>query len=171
MGDWELRRNRNRGFRDLVVWQDAIQLVRLVCDLSHCFSYELKRLLAQQIACADSIHRNIAEGWCRRSVGEYLYFLNVALGSAGEFVSGVEAFRTARILNDEQCETLDAHIYKIENHLLKLVESLRATSANQRETTQSLVRETREEYIEEAHEMLLAVPIPQSPTPPIPVSP
>jgi four helix bundle protein len=45
----------------------------------------------QAIASTDSAHRNIAEGYCRRSIREYLNFLNIALGSLGESVSGLYA--------------------------------------------------------------------------------
>ncbi|PWI46434.1 four helix bundle protein, partial [Candidatus Heimdallarchaeota archaeon B3_Heim] len=34
-----------------------------------------------------SISRNIAEGYSRRSIKEYLNFLNIALGSSGEYHS------------------------------------------------------------------------------------
>ena len=43
------------------------------------------------IASADSVHRNIAEGYCRRSIREYIYHLYIALASLGESVSGYNA--------------------------------------------------------------------------------
>jgi hypothetical protein len=42
------------------------------------FPYELKRIASNHIASVDSIHRNISEGFCRRSIKEYLLFLNYA---------------------------------------------------------------------------------------------
>ena len=76
------------------------------------------------MASADSVHRNIAEGYCRRSINEYLNFLNIALGSLGESVSGLHAYRKAEQLAEEDFENLDSMAYKLENGLLKLVESL-----------------------------------------------
>ena len=55
---------------------------------------------SQAIASADSIHRNIAEGYCRRSVKEYLQFLNFALGSLGELVSGLHAYHKAEQMSE-----------------------------------------------------------------------
>ena len=78
----------------------------------------------QAIASSDSVHRNIAEGYCRRSINEYLNFLNIALGSLGESVSGLHAYRKAEQLAEEDFEKLDSLGYKIENGLLRLVESL-----------------------------------------------
>jgi four helix bundle protein len=73
------RRNRNRGYQELIVWQDAIELYGLTCKVLRAFPYELKRVAGQQLAACDSVHRNIAEGYCRRSLNEYLVFLNYAL--------------------------------------------------------------------------------------------
>jgi four helix bundle protein len=84
----------------------------------------LKRVAAQAVASADSVHRNIAEGYCRRSINEYLNFLNIALGSLGESVSGLYAYRKSEQLAFEEFEGLDSLAYKLENGLLKLVESL-----------------------------------------------
>jgi four helix bundle protein len=90
-------RNKNRGYQQLRVWHDAIEFFSSNCKLFRKFPYELKRIASQAIASADSVHRNIAEGYCRRSLREYLQFLNIAL---------------------------DALAFKLENGLLKLVESL-----------------------------------------------
>jgi len=118
------RRNRNRGYQKLIVWNDAINFYSLTCDVFRSFPYELKRVASQQIASADSVHRNIAEGYCRRSIKEYLNFLNISLGSLGESVSGLYSYRKAKRISEEQFERLDAKAYKLENGLLKLVESL-----------------------------------------------
>jgi four helix bundle protein len=84
----------------------------------------MKRVASQQIASVDSVHRNIAEGYCRRSIKEYLNFLNIALGSLGESVSGLSAYAKSKQISGEVFEKLDALAYKLENGLLKLVESL-----------------------------------------------
>ena len=77
-------RNKNRGYQQLRVWQDAIDHYVLTCPVFRKFPYDLKRVASQAIASADSVHHNIAEGYCRRSIREYLNFLNIALGSLGE---------------------------------------------------------------------------------------
>jgi four helix bundle protein len=72
----------------------------------------------------DSVHRNIAEGYCRRSLKESLQFLNVALGSLGESVSGTHVYRRAGQITAEEFEQWDALAFKLENGLKKLIESL-----------------------------------------------
>ena len=118
------RRNKNRGYMQLVVWQDAMEFYRLCCDVFRKFPYELKRVASQGIASSDSVHRNIAEGYCRRSIREYLQYLYIALGSLGESVSGIHTYHRAGQISEADFESLDALAYKLENGLLKLVEAL-----------------------------------------------
>ena len=119
-----MRKNKNRGYQQLRVWNDAIDYYVETCRVFRGFPYELNRVTRQAIASSDSVHRNIAEGYCRRSIHEYLNYLNIALGSLGESVSGLHAYRKAEQLAEENFETLDSMAYKLENGLLKLVESL-----------------------------------------------
>ena len=83
-----MRKNRNRGYKKLTVWNDAIDYYVLTCEVFRSFEFELKRVVSQQIASVDSVHRNIAEGYRRRSIKEYLNFLNIALGSFPNCVGG-----------------------------------------------------------------------------------
>lgn len=117
-------RNKNRGYQQLRVWQDGIEYYSMNCRVFKAFQFELRRVGAQAIASADSVHRNIAEGYCRRSLREYLQFLNIALGSLGESVSGLHAYRKAQQLTEEDFKELNELSFKLENGLLKLVESL-----------------------------------------------
>jgi four helix bundle protein len=119
-----MRKNKNRGYQQLRVWNDAIDYYAETCRVFRGFPYELNRVARQAVASSDSVHRNIAEGYCRRSIHEYLNYLNIALGSLGESVSGLHAYRKAEQLAEENFETLDSMAYKLENGLLKLVESL-----------------------------------------------
>ncbi len=120
----EVRKNKNRGYQKLTVWSDAIEYYAMTQEVFHKFPYELKRVAGQAISSSDSIHRNIAEGYCRRSIHEYLNFLNIALGSLGESISGLHAYRRVKQISEEDFEKLDSLAYKLENGLLKLVESL-----------------------------------------------
>jgi len=117
-------KNKNRGYQQLRVWNDAIEFFTEICRVFRALPYELKRLSSQNIASADSVHRNIAEGYCRRSIGEYIQFLYYALGSLGESVSGLIACRKAQLLSEPDFTSLNALAFKTENELLKLVESL-----------------------------------------------
>jgi four helix bundle protein len=122
---WRMeRKNKNRGYQRLRVWQDATSLYVETCRLIRPFPFELKRIASQAIASADSVHRNIAEGYCRRSIREYIQHLYIGLGSLGESVSGYYAYHKANQLLDEHFEILDVQAFKLENGPLRLVESL-----------------------------------------------
>jgi four helix bundle protein len=119
-----VRKNKNRGYQQLRVWNDAIEYYTQTCLIFNKFPYNLRRVAGQAIASSDCIHRNIAEEYCRRSINEYLNFLNIALGFLGESVSGLHAYREPDQLTEDEFEALDSLAYKLENGLLKLVESL-----------------------------------------------
>jgi four helix bundle protein len=108
------RRNVNRGYQKLIVWQDAADLYLLTCKIFGKFQYELRRVGVNQIASVDSVHRNIAEGYCRRSLNEYLQFLNIALASLGESVSGSHVYRRAEQISETEFKEWDSLAYKLE---------------------------------------------------------
>ena len=125
------RKNINRGFKKLRVWQDAVSLYILSCKIFNNFPFELKKVAANSIDAAHSISRNISEGYCRRSLKEYLNHLNFALGSCGEFHSCYMSFKQAGQISDDDYEQLDTLHYKVENELLKLTESLQRKQKDQ----------------------------------------
>jgi len=118
------RRNKNRGYQQLLVWQDAIELYGLALRAVRGWPFEQKKLASQSMASSDSVHRNIAEGYCRRTVREYLQHLNIALGSLGETLSGFIAYSRNDQIEPSTFEQLDTLIFRLENRLLKLVEAL-----------------------------------------------
>ena len=118
------RKNINRGFKKLRVWQDAVSLYILTCKVFGKFPYELKKVAANSIDAAHSISRNIAEGYCRRSLKEYLNFLNIALSSCGEFHSCYDSCHKAGQISEEEYEEIEQLHYKVENELLRLIASL-----------------------------------------------
>jgi len=141
-----MRKNKNRGYQKLRVWNDAIDYYVQTCDVFRGFPFELKRVSAQAIASSDSVHRNISEGYCRRSIREYLNFLNIALGSLGESVSGIHAYRKSKQIPEEEFQELDRLAYKLENGLLRLVESLEQKRERGEWTDHLMVKESNAIY-------------------------
>ena len=69
-------------FKDLVVWQRAIQMSLSIYKLSASFPRSEQFGLVQQLRRASvSVASNIAEGYGRSTKGEYLQFLGHARGS------------------------------------------------------------------------------------------
>ena len=76
--------NLNRGYTKLDVWKDSVELFKLTYNNLHSKQNVDLRLKSQLLDSAQSISSNIAEGYCRRTINEYLQYLNIALGSCGE---------------------------------------------------------------------------------------
>jgi four helix bundle protein len=73
-----------RDFTDLIVWQKAIQVGKLVYEITKQFpSEERFGLTAQVRRAAVSVSSNIAEGDARQGK-EFAYFLSIARGSLAE---------------------------------------------------------------------------------------
>lgn len=120
----EIRKNKNRGYQQLRIWKDSIELYRMTCVIFIKYPFELKRIASQSIASVDSVHRNIAEGYCRKSIKEYIQYLYIALSSLGESISGFTAYFKAVQLNKDEFNMLDSLSFKIENGLIKLIQTL-----------------------------------------------
>ena len=148
-------KNKNRGYQQLRVWQDSIEFYRLTSHVFRKFPYELNHVASQAISAADSSHRNIAEGYCRKSIREYLNFLNIALGSLGESVSGLHAYRNAGQLAEEDFITLNELAFKLENGLLRLVESLERKKFDGDWIDTLIVKESNENYSEHSENPVL----------------
>ncbi len=74
-----------RSYRDLLVWQKAVELALLVYRLSEGFPRrEIYGLTSQVRRAAVSVPSNIAEGYGRSSRKEYVQFLSIAQGSLKE---------------------------------------------------------------------------------------
>jgi len=139
------RRGMMRGYKKLRVWQDAKEFYVLTWTVFKGLPYELSRIRSQQLASADSVHRNIAEGYCRRSLKEYIQFLSIALGSLGESASSLDVYVQADHISEEQFEQMDALAWKLENGLKKLVESLQEKTGKDWSDT-FILKESNELY-------------------------
>ncbi|MBR3071067.1 four helix bundle protein [Fibrobacter sp.] len=74
-----------QGYRDLVVWQQAMDVAVETYRLTSSFpKEEIFGLTSQMRRAAVSIASNIAEGEGRKSKNEFSHFLGIALGSKSE---------------------------------------------------------------------------------------
>ena len=98
-----------RSYRDLVVWQRALELVEVSYRLSRNFpSAERFGLTSQLRRAVVSIPSNIAEGHGREHLGDYLHHLSMANGSLMEFETQLLiAGRMGYVTLETQQRTLD----------------------------------------------------------------
>lgn len=72
-------------YKDLIVWQKAIDLTKEVYKIVKKLPPDEKFILASQmVRAAISIPANIAEGWARNHKIEFIRYLNISFGSATE---------------------------------------------------------------------------------------
>ena len=80
-----------KSYKDLIVWQKAMNLVEGVYELTAKFpkseQYELSK---QMRGCATSIPSNIAEGSRRSTKKDYRHFMCIAFGSGAELETQIE---------------------------------------------------------------------------------
>jgi four helix bundle protein len=129
----------------LEVWNDAIRLLGIVKKVINGRSGIDIRLRSQILDSAQSISANIAEGYCRRSLKEYLQFLAIALGSSGELMTRIIGFREFYPLTDSLFEEFDTLHYCVENKLIALIKSLQAKRKT--DTWQELMHDPLERYL------------------------
>jgi four helix bundle protein len=80
-----------KSFRDLRVWQLAMELVELVYRVTREFpKYEIYGLTSQIQRAAVSIPSNLAEGHAREHTKEFLNHLSIAQGSLAELETQLE---------------------------------------------------------------------------------
>src|SRR5256885_9009610 len=78
-------KTNTRSYKDLLVWQKAIALAKIVYRLTQKYpSEERFGLVAQMRRAAVSIPSNIAEGQARHTTGEFIQFISHAEGSTAE---------------------------------------------------------------------------------------
>lgn len=78
-------------FRDMDVWNNAMDLVDKVYSLTKLFPKdELFSLTSQIRRSAISVPSNIAEGFNRKNTKEYVLFCYISLGSLAELETQIE---------------------------------------------------------------------------------
>ena len=103
-----------RRFEDLQCWQLARQVSREIYALTRQGGMARDFGLSNQIRRASgSIMDNIAEGFDRGSRGEFIYFLGIAKGSAGEVRSQLYRALDQGYLSQETFDALSEQLERI----------------------------------------------------------
>ena len=113
-------KNINRGFRKLEVWNEAINLYVFVKDKVRDLKEVPFKFRAQAEDSAYSCHSNIAEGYSRRSLKEYIQFVNISLSSLAENYSQIFALHSAGDIDREWFDEYDKKHYSLENKLVQM---------------------------------------------------
>ncbi|WP_309382828.1 four helix bundle protein [Cerasicoccus frondis] len=116
-------------FRDLIVWQKAMELVTLVYRVSTDFPPSEQFALTNQIRrSAVSIPSNIAEGYGRRSRIDYIRFLRIASGSLYELQTQIEIASNLSYTEPQHTTEIHSLSTEIERMLASLINKLESKS-------------------------------------------
>ena len=119
----------NKGFRDLIAWQKAYELVLEIYKLSRRFPrHEQYGFTSQICRAAVSVPGNIAEGYERQHRREYIRFLIIAKGSLGELETYLLLAQDLGYVNIFECKNIDLKRKEVAKVLNGLIRSLRAGS-------------------------------------------
>ncbi len=119
----------SRSYRDLVVWQKAIDFVEPVYLATRDWPKEERFGLTGQVhRAAVSVPANVAEGQGRGSTRDFLHFCNIATGSLHEAETHLLIAQRLGYLDDQACETLLDQAAEIGRVLHGLKNSLRPPS-------------------------------------------
>lgn len=114
-----------QSFRELVVWQRALQLSIAIYKLTKDFPREeLYGLTAQIRRAAISVPSNIAEGQGRGSTGEFRQFLGIARGSNFELQTQLEIARALKLGDQNAIDHAEGLSHEVGKMLYGMLESI-----------------------------------------------
>ena len=112
-------------FRDLLVWQKSMEVVKNIYQITNQFPrVEEYGLTSQMKRCCISIPLNIAEGFNRKTTKEYIQFVFIAYGSCSEFETQLEIANMLKYVSRSQYESVLSEVLEISKMLNGLIRSL-----------------------------------------------
>lgn len=130
---------QGRSYRDLELWQKAMDLVVECYDASRKFpDREVFGLTSQMPRAAVSIASNIAEGQGRQHRAEFIQFLCIANGSLTELETHIQIARRLNYLHndDERCLLQrTGEVGRLLNGLLRFLRAKNPPTGNRQRAT------------------------------------
>ena len=140
-------KNINRGYRELEVWKEAVELFHFVREKLKTLDNLSFKVKAQVEDSIFSIHSNIAEGYCRRSIKENIQYLAISLSSLGENYSQIFTLTNSGDIDIDWFKEYDKKHYSLENKLIKLNQTyISKLKAKEDWKNDYLIREIIESY-------------------------
>ncbi|OQB05557.1 MAG: hypothetical protein BWY19_00958 [bacterium ADurb.Bin212] len=116
-----------QSYKDLIVWQKAMDLVMLIYKITEAFPDSEKfGLVSQMRRCSISIPSNVAEGRRRSTRKDYRTFINIAYGSGAELETQLEISRRLNYVDEKlliMAKELLEEVMKILNKFLSTLRS------------------------------------------------
>ena len=109
-------------FKELEVWQKAIDLTMDIYQVTEKFPKKEQFVLCSQLnRCVISIPSNIAEGWGRGSIKDYIRFLTIAKASSMELDTQLIIAQKLGYISENMYDNLENKVKSILMMLNKLI--------------------------------------------------
>jgi len=110
-----------RTYRDLDIWNAAIELVKETCKSTEKFpKNEVYGLVSQMRRSAISIPSNVAEGFRRYHNKEYKQFLYTSLGSCAELETQITISKELKYMRED----IEAKLLERLDHICRMISNL-----------------------------------------------
>ena len=120
-----MQREIVKTYRDLIVWQKAMELVTEIYNHTKSFPQEERYGLVSQLRRSSvSLPSNMAEGYGRNSTQDYIRFLRIAKGSLFELQTQLEIARNLGFFKDDTFDVLFESSREIERMLSSLIKKI-----------------------------------------------
>lgn len=115
--------NTGKSYKQLLVWQRSIELVNEIYIITKTLPGQEKfGLVSQMRRCAISIPSNIAEGYKRSKIREYIHFLSIAEASSAELETQLIICKTN--YSGQDYEKAEALLTEVQKMLYVLIQKL-----------------------------------------------
>ena len=120
-----MNKNDIKSYKDLIAWQKAMLLVKNIYEIAKTFPKEEIYALTSQIKrSAVSIPSNISEGSSKRSINEFIRFLNISYGSLCELETQIQIAEIVGYINSSsEIMNQTSELGKILNGLISSLEN------------------------------------------------
>ena len=114
-----------QSFKELIVWKKSIELVKEIYKTTHDLPpEEMYNLKSQMRRAVTSIPSNIAEGYKRKNLGEYIQFLSIADASSAELETQI--IITKELYPKINFSTAEQLLEEIQKMLITMIKKLNA---------------------------------------------
>ena len=116
-----------KSYKDLLVWQKAIELIKEVYPVVNRFPREETYVLGDQLRrAAISIPSNIAEGQARQHTAEFKQFLYISLGSLAELNTQLVIAKELGYINEGALNGIERKVVELRKMISTLIAKLPA---------------------------------------------
>ena len=113
-------------FEDVIAWKKAMELCDLIYEFTNKEKFSRDFGLKDQIRRSSvSVVSNIAEGFERESTNQFIYFLTIAKGSAGELRTQIYIAKNQEYITIEEFDSIVTKVVEVSKTISGFMSYLR----------------------------------------------